>query len=398
MRLVLCNEDHPEYGVATIPFPIPDDEYGNCISKLEALGIGGVTDSDCYVDQIEDAPPALDFLRGMRVNVDEVDFLARSMDRYTDYELAQFQALLHDRGYHDMMTIINLSFCCDGATVITDFSNLDAVGKEHYLNINGGSAPADKFDALNGEGIARDLISSGVGKVTPYGVLYDNGTQLIAAYTGKSFLPYLDRHYLVEIQLAPPPTAEEGTPSTMLYMPTPEKRLERLLERGEYLTSSDIHITDWMTEFPGQIQDCLRVNKDELYELNKMACAIEKLTKKELDTLSAAVLMAKPEYPSQIRHLAENLDQFEFIPNVKSAEALGRFMIQQSGHFEYDPNLEGFYDYAKYGGQRVKEQAGEFTELGYIGYTGTLSLEELMMEDPAEQYQREQEQGMGGIS
>ena len=105
--------------------------------------------------------------------------------------------------------------------------------------------------------------------------------------------------------------------------------------------------------------------------------------------------MAQPDYASQVRQLAENLDLFEFIPNIKTSEELGRFMIQQSGHFEYDPNLDGFYDYAKYGEQRVKEQAGEFNELGYIGYTGAMSLDELMMEDPAEQ---EEEQTMGGMT
>ena len=61
----------------------------------------------------------------------------------------------------------------------------------------------------------------------------------------------------------------------------------------------------------------------------------------------------------------------------------------------HDPNLDGFYDYAKYGEQRVKEQAGEFNELGYIGYTGAMSLDELMMEDPAEQ---EEGQTMGGMT
>lgn len=105
--------------------------------------------------------------------------------------------------------------------------------------------------------------------------------------------------------------------------------------------------------------------------------------------------MAQPDCASQVRRLAENLELFEFIPNIKTSEELGRFMIQQSGHFEYDPNLDGFYDYAKYGEQRVKEQAGEFNELGYIGYTGAMNLDELMMEDPAEQ---EEGQTMGGMT
>ncbi len=30
-QAVLSNRDHPEYGVATIPFPIPHDQYTYCI-------------------------------------------------------------------------------------------------------------------------------------------------------------------------------------------------------------------------------------------------------------------------------------------------------------------------------------------------------------------------------
>ncbi len=60
MNVTLCNRGHPEYGVATIPLPIPNEEYAYCMELLEAMEIGSVTSHDCYVDQITDAPPSLD--------------------------------------------------------------------------------------------------------------------------------------------------------------------------------------------------------------------------------------------------------------------------------------------------------------------------------------------------
>lgn len=72
-------------------------------------------------------------------------------------------------------------------------------------------------------------------------------------------------------------------------------------------------------------------------------------------------------------------------------------MIQESGHFEYDSNLEGFYDFEGYGRQRMSQEQGQFVENGYISYHGALSLDELMMEDPAEQYQKEQGFQMNGM-
>ena len=40
MSAVLSNPGHPEYGVATIPFPIPRDQYTYCMELLAALEIG----------------------------------------------------------------------------------------------------------------------------------------------------------------------------------------------------------------------------------------------------------------------------------------------------------------------------------------------------------------------
>ena len=112
----------------------------------------------------------------------------------------------------------------------------------------------------------------------------------------------------------------------------------------------------------------------------------------------AAVLMAEPEYAYQVKHLAQNLDQFQFIPGARTPEDYGRYMIQKSGRFEFDDNLDAYYDYGRYAEDRMRHESGQFNELGYISYHGTMSLDELMMEDPAEQYQREQGFQMGGMA
>lgn len=163
MKVMLCNGDRPELGVATIPLPIPDEEYAHCMELLNALEIGDVRAHDCYLDQISDAPPSLFMLEGTMINVDEMDFLARSLERFTDEELAKFQCMIATREHWDMETLINLSFSCEQTTVITDFSKLEEVGKSHYMTIHGGSVPVDEYKQLNGIGIARMLIADGEG-------------------------------------------------------------------------------------------------------------------------------------------------------------------------------------------------------------------------------------------
>ena len=104
------------------------------------------------------------------------------------------------------------------------------------------------------------------------------------------------------------------------------------------------------------------------------------------------------ESPYRNRSVEENLDLFEFAPGAHTPEEYGKYMIQRSGHFEYDPNLDEFYDYERYGLQHMGYQSGVFTDRGYIAYVGTVSLEELMADDPAESYQREQDFQMGGMT
>ena len=48
-------------------------------------------------------------------------------------------------------------------------------------------------------------------------------------------------------------------------------------------------------------------------------------------------------------------------------------MIRQSGRFEYDENLDAFYDYEKYGTERMNEEDGMFTDRGYVAYKGLFS-------------------------
>ena len=396
LNVTLCNRGHPEYGAATIPLPIPDEEYAHCMELLEALEIGSVTGHDCYVDQITDAPPSLDMLEGTMINVDELDFLARSLDRYTDEELAKFQCMTATREHWDMQTLINLSFSCEQATVITDFSKLEEAGRSHYMTMHGGGVPVEEYNQLNGVGIARSLIADGGGRITPYGVVFENAMRIEPVYDGHSFPPYSDKPYLMEFTIE---TDREG--ELTFFLPQPEKRLERLLERAEIYTAEQLNIRTWRFDLPDAVADCLDVPHESLDALNSLCAAVSRMDQTELQALSAVVQYTQPEYAFQIRRLAENLDLFDYVEGVQTAEEYGRYLIQESGHYEFDENLEAYYDYDKCGREQMESESGGYTQEGYVSYHGTMSIDELMMEDPAEQEeapQREQGMQMGGLS
>ena len=182
LRCVLSNAAHPEYGQVTIPFPIPVMEYECTLECLAAMELGARLKRDCRVDELESGFPILKRLEKVGANLDELDYLARRLDSFDDYEAAQFQAMAVRLGTFDMTDFINLTFCCQQATVITNFSDLEDIGKAHILTINGGCLYADEQEQVDGRAEALKLILNEHGTVTPYEVVYDNGMELEQLY------------------------------------------------------------------------------------------------------------------------------------------------------------------------------------------------------------------------
>ncbi|MFQ7454113.1 MAG: hypothetical protein ACLRNQ_25145 [Flavonifractor plautii] len=229
LRCVLSNAAHPEYGQVTIPFPIPVMEYECTLECLAAMELGARLKRDCRVDELESGFPILKRLEGVRANLDEMDYLARRLDSFDKYEAAQFQAMAVRLGTFDMTDFINLTFCCQQATVITNFSDLEDIGKAHILTINGGCLYADEQEQVDGRAEALKLILNEHGTVTPYEVVYDNGMELEQLYKeGGPFPDYLDREFVILLEASVRRRAEHsadpaGQPSQAGTAPVPHR-------------------------------------------------------------------------------------------------------------------------------------------------------------------------------
>ena len=386
MLAILGNAKHPEYGSATVPLPIPNDEYGHVMELLGTLGIGDVMERDCKVEEIRGGLPILKRLEKVAVNIDELDYLAKRLDSFDYIEAAQFQAMAVKTGIFDMKDLINLTFCCQQATVITDFSNLEAIGRHHLVSINGGCLSSELADT-DLRMTALKLILSKDGTVTPYGVVYDNGLKLEAVYDGRHLPGYHYEQDMLAVGISSQTDSENSSKITWLYLPCSQAQVERGMMRSGISDPEDMSIWYEDSQLPKEVESALEFKRESLYELNDLAAAIMKLAPADRKKLEAAVKLAEPECASQIRLLAENLDLFDFAPDAKTPEEYGKYMIQESGHFEYDENLEQYYDYAKYAEQRMAEEYGAFSDYGYIAYKGFISLEELMAGIQSERFQ-----------
>ena len=374
MQIVLGNRDHPEYGVATIPFPIPREEYDHCIKLLAALEIGDAVQRDCQVLEVSGPWPALKRLEDSEVNLDELDYLAKRLDSFDTMEIAQYQAMTEKLNLRGMTDLINLTFCCQQATVITDFSDLASVGRDHYMNLHGGCASRQELEDLDGYETALLLIDSGAGTVTRYGVVYDNGMRLEQLYDGKHLPDYHYEPDLLTVALTSMQEPKNTEHVIWLYLPAAKGQIERAMRRSGIQDPEEMCFRFEGSSFPVEIDAALDFRQESIYELNDLALAVSRLSMEAQKKLGVVVEMAEPESASQIRHLAENLDQFEFVPEVRTPAEYGGYMIQESGHFDYDENLEGFYDYEKYGLQRMEQETGMLTDKGYISYHGTMNL------------------------
>ena len=218
IQAVLGNPHHPEYGVATIPFPIPRDQHAHCMELLEALEIGDAVKADCKVEKIDSFYTVLKRVEMLTVNVEELNYLAKRLDSFDTGEAAQFQAMAHKLELFELKDLINLTFCCQQATVITDFSDLAAIGRDHYMNLHGGSASVDELNALDGKKTARQLIESGSGTVTPYGVVYDNGMKLEQVYDGRFFPCYYYKPNVITVAVTSKAEPEDTEHITWLFL------------------------------------------------------------------------------------------------------------------------------------------------------------------------------------
>ena len=359
-RAILSNPQRPEYG--HIPFPLREDAYPQTLELLRSLDLGDPTGRDCLVDEISSEYSVLKRLEGGMVNLDELDYLAKRLESFDDDQGIQFEAVAAARNISSVEDFINLTFCCDQVTVIYNFSDLEVVGRRHYLN-------------THGQETALLLIDGGGGVITPYGVLYENGMRMEALYRGGPFPAYLDRVYELELIVSP---HQEPTKTTHLYLPASSAWIQRMLQRGG-IAPANMRLSAWTPlSLSSRIREVIDPRKDSLEELNGMCRAIRSIFPTDRDKLDAVIDFARPECANQIKRLAEELPLFDFVPGVSNPEEYGRYMIQASGRFDYDDHLEPYYDYAQYGQDRMTAEEGGFVDSGYVSYQGSLALEQLM--------------------
>ena len=109
---------------------------------------------------------------------------------------------------------------------------------------------------------------------------------------------------------------------------------------------------------------------ENLDELNHLACLLSELSPDDLEKFEAALhIGTHTSSVADIINLAENLDSFEFYPDIESEEDLGRYFTED---LAIPAELKGYIDYEAYGRDLSINEGGHLAPGGYIVQTGTV--------------------------
>jgi len=108
-----------------------------------------------------------------------------------------------------------------------------------------------------------------------------------------------------------------------VQLPTSQIKLERVTLRAGIASCGEMQMLFSGSRFPDAVDCALDFEQESLFELNRLCHACSGFKEQNFKKLGAVCQMAKPACAANIRQLAENLDQFDFAPNVHTPEELG---------------------------------------------------------------------------
>lgn len=356
---------------ADIEFPCTDSELQ---SKLEQLHPAAPHSDSIFILSVQE-PTALSVLEDQFLDLDELNYLAKRMDSFDMNELFQFYAAAHHESYHEPKDLINLTFNLPCYTVIQNLSSMEAVGKAHYLTIHGAMSREEQR-RTDFAAIGRELIRSGKGRATEFGLLFRNDEiPFEEVYDGTVFPDY---DYSGESLVTA--AAQYNGKTEYLYLPCDSLAITKAMYRLGAGSVSDLNFTleDISTNSPAWFDRLKQILTDEgIYEANRVVEAINSADM-NLDKLTALIAYAGRTDAASIVAIAERVEDFVFIPGAADESDVSRYFIERNSEYTLHPDLEDFFDHQRFGEHLATEYDGRFIDGGFVCMNDSCTLEEIL--------------------
>ena len=354
-----------------IEFPCSDSELR---SKLEQLHPAALHSDSIFILSVQE-PTALSVLGDQFLDLDELNYLAKRMDSFDMKELCQFYAAAQHEGFHDLRDLINLTFNLPCYTVVQNLSSMEAVGKVHYLTIHGAMS-RDEQQRTDFAAIGRELIRSGKGRATEFGLLFRNDEiPFEEVYDGTVFPDY---DYNGESLVTA--AAQYNGKIEHLYLPCDSLAITKAMYRLGAGSVSDLNFTleDISTNSPAWFDRLKQILTDEgIYEVNRVVEAINSADM-NLDKLTALIAYAGRTDAASIAAIAERMEDFVFIPGAADESDVSRYFIERNREYTLHPDLEDFFDHQMFGEHLATEYDGRFIDGGFVCMNDNCTLEEIL--------------------
>ena len=355
-------------------FPIEDDLLNFVLEEAKMP-----TNTTKQAFEVESIlfPQELSVLKGKKVNLDEMNYLAKRFDSFMDYEMEQFFAAVNYTKSDNLKDMINLTFNLDKFTLIKDVGDMVKVGRDYMLNTQL-AIPVDSSNDDKYAEIGRSLLASGKGIVTDKGLLFVEDEPIYEPYDGKVFPAYAHEEFILGIDI----NYNDNTET--VFLPTSDLAIEKAARRLGASCADDckIRIEDGNPNYD-VLSDRFRelFERDGVFKLNKLLKTLfdEDI---DMDKLNAAIDYTHAKSANDICVLVNHIDDFELIKEIDEDDydEVGRYCLNKSDEYVLSEDLEEYFDFYEFGEHIADEKSGEFIPEGFMYYDGDLSLDYILDE------------------
>lgn len=362
------------------------------ILPVDEQSVPGIVEKNSVTTvMVINEPESLRYLYGKQWSVDELNFLSKRLESFDNLEETQFHAAVNYLQPQSIKDLINLSFNLPRYSLISSVSNLAEVGRTHTMTRRQAMS-LEEIKQTDFAKIGRELLASGKGIPTEYGLLFINeDIPEEQVYDGKHFPEYAYKDSLLCVSVSCKGETE------YLYMPCSVADINNALSKLPAESWSDCKLSiEWdnlrESSWLGKCDKILQ--SEDAYCLNRVSEVLNQFRlDKAYTKLSAALDLAHVDDSASIVTLANQLDDFIFFPTANDSYDVGRLWIDQVAELRYDEELEDYIKFEVYGEDIVNSHDGKFLDNGgYIVVNEGVNLEELLK--GAEEERRIHEEAM----
>ncbi len=363
-----------------IGFPCEESELERALKYLK---IPSSFPPKVYVKKVLE-PRDLSVLTGKELNLDEVNYLAKLMEGLWFEEFDTLYAIAAYKGYDEPKALINQIFNLNCYTLIRDIGHMSRVGRDHLLRIKGELTPEEE-EKTDFAKISRELLESGKGVWTDYGLLFRNEEiPFEEVYDGQVFPPYdyNGKKWLLRVEIG------YGEKTESVYLPTePLAITKSVLRLGApspescryVLEKMNIGDEEWEARFDAFLKsENIFNNSENIFNINKLLLNVG-LCKAEVEKFRALIDYVEDKTLSTLLKLSERMDEFLYFPYVNDYESVGQNIRKY--FYEIGEKMEEGSDYEDIGKRYERNNHGRFVNNGFVCTVKSETLEEILWRD-----------------